>query len=83
MRSEVTIIDPAISKDVKVQKDGTIYLSRDLAGHRVNVVAERTEPTEADQLAEEILKAAEAGEAADRERLIRDAVDELGGTVDQ
>jgi hypothetical protein len=51
MRTEVTIIDPNVQKELKVQKDGSVYLSKDLAGERVNIVAEVT-PADDDAVVE-------------------------------
>lgn len=42
--NRVTFNDPPVNKEVKVQKDGSIHLSKPLAGQRVKVVAEPVAP---------------------------------------
>ena len=42
--NRVTFHDPPVNKEVKVQKDGSIHLSKPLAGQRVKVVAEPVSP---------------------------------------
>ena len=42
----VTFTDPFVNKEVKVQKDGSIHLSKPLAGQRVKVVADPVSPEE-------------------------------------
>lgn len=42
--NRVTFTDPFVNKEVKVQKDGSIHLSKPLAGQRVKVVAEPVTP---------------------------------------
>jgi len=42
--NRVIFHDPPVNKSVKVQKDGSIHLSKPLAGQRVKVVAEPVAP---------------------------------------
>lgn len=42
--NRVTFTDPYVNKEVKVQKDGSIHLSKPLAGERVKVVADPVAP---------------------------------------
>ena len=42
--NRVTFTDPYVNKEVKVQKDGSIHLSKPLAGQRVKVVADPVSP---------------------------------------
>ena len=44
--NRVTFTDPFVNKEVKVQKDGSIHLSKPLAGQRVKVVADPVSPEE-------------------------------------
>jgi len=80
MRTKVTITDPAVMKELKVQKDGSVYLSKDLAGERVNIVAEAADVTtnvpreDVDAAIGELLQSLNTADSEERSHLIQSAL---------
>lgn len=85
MRTKVTITNPDVEKELKVQKDGSVYLAKDLAGERVNIVAEGVEGADdvpradIDVAISDLIHALDASDPQEQEHLIQSALGTLNG----
>jgi len=85
MRTKVTIVNPDVEKELKVQKDGSVYLAKDLAGERVNIVAEAVEGADDVPRADietaigDLICALDESDTQQQEQLIQSALGTLNG----